>query len=95
MRTENKENHSLTNSAVTRQVFVDALLVQHLYSAIFQYMVWYGSSLFFKPFKFRCCSFCFIKEYVQSTAQVCCLFYFLLDSTFFKGKEKSGIFGRF
>jgi len=26
---------------------------------------------------------------------VCCLFYFLFHSTFFKGKEKSGIFGGF
>jgi len=28
-----------TNSAVTRQVYVDAPLVQHLYSVFFQYMV--------------------------------------------------------
>jgi len=128
---QTEKNHSHTNSAVTRQIHVDALLVRHLYNSVFfQYMVWHGptsetvwmqrrqknwskysdfielkkitsiiysnsnySSLFFKPFKFRCCSFCFIKEYVQLTVQVC--WYFLLTSTFFKGKEKSGIFGGF
>ena len=30
-------------------------------------------SLFFKSFKFRCCSFCFIKK-ILLTVQVCCLF---------------------
>jgi len=39
-------------------------------------------------------SFCFIKN-VQLTVQVCCLFYFLLHGTFFKGKVRSGIFGGF
>jgi len=34
--------HSHTNSAVSRQVYVHALLVQHLCIVIFQYMVWYG-----------------------------------------------------
>jgi len=34
---------------------------------------WNFSSLFFKSFKFLCCSFCFIKKI---TVQVCCLFYF-------------------
>jgi len=33
---------SHTNSAVSRQVYVHALLVQHPYSVFFQYMVWYG-----------------------------------------------------
>jgi len=41
------------------------------------------SSLFLKSLKCRCCLFCFIKN-VQLTVQVCCLFYFLLHSTFFK-----------
>jgi len=40
--TPSRENHSHTNSAVTRQVCIDALLVQHLYSVFFKYMVWYG-----------------------------------------------------
>jgi len=40
------------------------------------------SSLCFKSFKFRCCSFCL-------TVQVSCSFYFLLFSKFFKGKLKS------
>jgi len=43
MRTANREKpYSYTNSAVSRQVYVHALLVQHLYSVFFQYMVWYG-----------------------------------------------------
>jgi len=50
------------------------------------------SSRFCKSFKFRYCPFCLIekKEKLESTLQVCCLFYFLLLSTFFKGKVKSG-----
>ena len=39
---ETEKSHSRTNSAVSRQVYVHALLVQHLYSAFFQHMVWYG-----------------------------------------------------
>jgi len=35
-----QRNHSHTNSAVSRQVYVDALLVKHLQSAFFQYMIW-------------------------------------------------------
>jgi len=31
-----------TQTAVIRQVYVDALLVQHLYNVFFQHMVWYG-----------------------------------------------------
>ena len=42
MRTANRENHSHTNSAVSRQVYLHDLLVQHLYGVFFQYMVWYG-----------------------------------------------------
>jgi len=50
------------------------------------------SSRFCKSFKFRYCPFCLIekKKKLESTLQVCCLFYFLLLSTFFKGKVKSG-----
>jgi len=90
-----------------REVYVHALLVQHLYSVFFQYMVWYGpisetawmqrrqkknwlkytdftelkkttsgsysncsnySSLFFKSFKFRCCSFYFIAVNIEYAA---------------------------
>jgi len=43
-------------------------------------------SLFFKSFKFRCCSFYFIQKNLQLTVQVCCLFYFLLHSTLAKEK---------
>jgi len=39
---QTEKSHSYTNSAVSRQVYVHALLVQHLYSVFFQYMVWYG-----------------------------------------------------
>ena len=47
MRTAHRENHSHTNSAVSRQVYVDALLVQHLYkpSVFFQHMIWYSPIL--------------------------------------------------
>ena len=43
MRTAEK-SHSHTNSAGSHQVYVDALLVQHLYrpSVFFQHMFWYG-----------------------------------------------------
>ena len=41
---QTEKNHSHTNSAISRQVYVHALLVQHLYSVFFcQYMVWYVS----------------------------------------------------
>ena len=55
------------------------------------------SSLFLKFFKFRCCSFVSLKKKLQLPVivQVCCLFYFLVHGTLFKGKEKSGIFGGF
>ena len=48
------------------------------------------SCLFFKSFQFICYSLCFIKKIVLN-GEVCCLFYFLLHSTFFKGRVKSGI----
>ena len=127
------KKHSHTNSAVSRQVYVHALLIQHLQSVLFQHMIWYVptsetvwmqrgqknwwkstdsaelkkiniriysncslySSLFFKSFKFRYCSFCLIEKTLQITVQVCCLFYFLLLSRFFKGKVKSEIAGGF
>ena len=40
---QTEKSHSRTNSAVSRrrQVYVDALLVQHLYSVFFQHVVWY------------------------------------------------------
>ena len=39
-----QKSHSHTNSAVSRQVYVHALLVQHPYrpSVFFQHMVWYA-----------------------------------------------------
>jgi len=40
---QTEKSHSHTTSAVSRQVFyVHALLVQHLYSVLFQHVVWYG-----------------------------------------------------
>jgi len=36
-----QKNHSHTSSVVSRQIYVHALLVQHLYSVFFRYMVWY------------------------------------------------------
>jgi len=68
--------HFRTNSAVSCQVYVHALLVQHLQSV------------------YNFFSFISLKN-VQLTVQVCCLFYFLLHSKFFKGKVRSGIFGGF
>jgi len=38
---QTEKNHSHTNSAVSRQVYAQALLVQHLYSVFFQFMNWY------------------------------------------------------
>jgi len=47
MRTANREKHSHTNSTVSRQVYVDVLLVQHLCrpSVFFQHKFWYGPRL--------------------------------------------------
>ena len=42
------------------------------------------SSLFFKFFKFRCCSFCFIKRNLQLTLQVAAYFTFYLIVHFWK-----------
>jgi len=39
---QTEQSHSHTNSAVSRQVYVHALLVQHLYSVLFQHTIWYG-----------------------------------------------------
>jgi len=39
---QTEKSHSHTNSAVPRQVYTHAVLVQDLYIIIFQYMVWYG-----------------------------------------------------
>jgi len=39
---QTKKSYSHTNSAVSRQVYVHALLVQHLYSVFFQHMFWCG-----------------------------------------------------
>jgi len=47
-------------------------------------------SLFFKSFKFRCCSFYFIQKKLQLTVQMCCLLYFLLHSTLSKEKLRGG-----
>jgi len=43
-------------------------------------------NIFFKSFKFHCCSFCLIKK--ELTVQVPCLFFFYLVE-FFKEKIKS------
>ena len=40
--TANSEKPLQQNSAVSGQVYVHVLLVQHLYSGFFQYIVWYG-----------------------------------------------------
>ena len=53
------------------------------------------SSLFFKSIKLVAVRFVWLKNNLQLTVQVCCLFYFLLHRTFFKGKEKNRIFGGF
>ena len=37
---QTEKSHSRTNSAVSRQVYVHALLVQHLQSVFFQYVIW-------------------------------------------------------
>jgi len=39
---QTEKSHSHTNSAVSRQVYVHAQLVQHLSTVFFQHMVWYG-----------------------------------------------------
>jgi len=44
-RTAKRKSQSHTNSAVSRQVYARALLVQHLSSAFFKHMVWYGPML--------------------------------------------------
>jgi len=130
---QTEKSHSHKKSAVSRHVYAHALLLQHLYSAFFQHIFWYGptseiacmqrrqnnwlkyadftelkkitsriywncsnySFLFFKSLKFRCCPFASLKKKLQLTVQVCYLFYFLFQGAFFKGKEKSGIFGGF
>jgi len=40
-----QKSYSHTTFAVSHQVYVGALLVQHLYSVFFQCMVWYGPPL--------------------------------------------------
>ena len=127
-----QKSYSYINSAVLRQVYVHALLAQHLYKVFFQHMVSYSptsetvwmqrrqkkwlkytnftelkkitsriysncsnfSSLFSSPSNFVAVRFVSLKT-VQLTVQVCCLFHFSLHSTFFQGKEKSGIFDGF
>jgi len=129
MRTANREKplpHKLCSS---RQVYVHALLVQHLYrpSVFFQHMVWYGptsetawmhrrqknwlkytdctelkivssriysncsiySSLFSSPSNLLLFVLFDQRKILWLAVQVCCLFYFLLHSTFFNGKVKS------
>ena len=39
---QTEKSHTYANSAVSRHVYVHALLVQHLYSVFFQHFVWYG-----------------------------------------------------
>ena len=128
-----EKSYSHTNSAVSRQVHIHVLLVQHPYGVFFQYMVWCGptsvtawmqrkqknwlkctdftelkkitsrinsntsnfSSLFFKSIKLVAVRFVWLKNNLQLNVPVCCLFYFLLHTKFFKGKVKSGNFGGF
>ena len=42
---QTEKSYSHTKPAVSRQVYVHALLVQHLYSVFFQYMVWHVPAL--------------------------------------------------
>jgi len=114
-----------TETAVSRQVYVHALIVQHLYSVFFQSMVWYGPSsetawtqrrqknwskyTDFTKLKnitikiylnkswsnFVTARFVSLKNNLQLTVQVRCLFHFLLHSIVFKGKVKNGIFSGF
>jgi len=42
---QTEKSHSHTNAAVSRQVHVYALLVQHLYSVFFNIWFWYGSNI--------------------------------------------------
>jgi len=54
--------------------------------------------IFFSVFQVLQISLLFVLfpyKIVQLSVQVCCLFYFLLHSSFFKGKVKSGIFNGF
>jgi len=121
---QTEKSYSHTKSAVSRQVYVHALLVQHLYSVFFQYMVWHCPTsetasmqgrqknwlkytyftelkkitsrihsklfeLFFSFFQVDQISLLFVRFHeksLQLTVQVCCLFYFLLHSTFCKRK---------
>jgi len=39
---QTEKSHSHTNSAVSREIYAHALLVQHLYSVFFQYTSWFG-----------------------------------------------------
>jgi len=39
---QTEKSYSHTKSAVSRQIYVHALLVQHLFSVFFQYIVWHG-----------------------------------------------------
>jgi len=41
---QTEKSHSHTTSAVSRQVYIHAQLVQHLHSVFFQHTVWYGQS---------------------------------------------------
>jgi len=53
MRTANRENtHTHTNSAVSRQVYVHALLVQHL-SIVYFFKTWFGTVQNQKQFRCR------------------------------------------
>jgi len=42
MHTANSENHSHPNSAVSCQVYVRALIIQHLQGVFFKHMIWCG-----------------------------------------------------
>jgi len=65
-------------------------IITSLYSNCSNY-----SSLFFKSFKFRYCSFGFIKHKFTVNCTGVLLILLLTSWYFFKGKEKSGTFGDF
>ena len=41
---QREQSYSHRNSAISRQVYAHTLLVQHLYSVLFQHIVWCGST---------------------------------------------------
>jgi len=129
---QREQSYSHRNSAISRQVYAHTLLVQHLYSVLFQHIGWCGSttrtawmqrrqknwlkyadfteikkitsriysnysnysSLFFKSFKFRCCSIVSLKKVTVGCTNVVLLI--LFNSWYIiQRKKRSAIFGGF